>query len=597
MATRYNPYAMDANLSAGISNLTKALIGSASDDAAIARAKASMASAGASNALTKLRNEQTIGEANRNKFLQNYTGGIDKALGDANIVKSLFGNLGLPESEYVEKNVAFDDPLVTPKGGVSPGLAQAFYGDLNKPIPFKGNAPINYDQEAMAGLVRSLFGGTPGNPQQASEMGINLQEMGMNKIARDLILNSGQSNTAMAKALLGDPSGQYDEVGSAKYKVDKESETEIEKKRVEGKTDIKVAEIGSESDQIIAKGNFSNKTDLKKLDLKSAEKIEANRLKAEGIYKRWEAEELNKTNLKINEEKLILEEKIETLKIKAKTANDKERLKLEKQMKELEIKSKEKIEKIKNETVRWKHKNQPITATVKPGEKIILDAVTGARLGYEPNEDGLYMIDGGRDLNKLRVKIGKEDVWLSKEDAEALGVKKNDLGQYVIEGSGYPDTDKKEQDVVEGFNDSFSQDFMMSLPEDIGNKLSEDRSSVLMHIRSMAFKELKSQMNRDIPYDEAYANVTAKYFTGVTEIGGAIGDGIAQEFVPNFIIDKAVNYALKPGMTMENWNNAVAEMRKTLRIDFKYPSATIEGILDHIKEKVREESALRTVEQ
>ena len=37
MATRYNPYALDPALSAGIGNLTKALIGSASDDAAIAR--------------------------------------------------------------------------------------------------------------------------------------------------------------------------------------------------------------------------------------------------------------------------------------------------------------------------------------------------------------------------------------------------------------------------------------------------------------------------------------------------------------------------------------------------------------------------------
>ena len=596
MATRYNPYAMDPNLSAGISNLTKALIGSASDDAAIARGKASMASAGASNELAKYRKSQTAGQNLLNEYMQSYKGGLNKALGDSNIVKSLFGNFGLPESEYVEKDVAFDDPLVTP-GGVSPGKAQAFYGNLDKPIPFKGNVPIEYNPEAMKGLVRTLFGNTLANPQQASEMGINLQEMGMNKIARDLILGSNQSNTAMARALLGDPIGQWDEPGSAKYKVDKESETEIEKQKLKGKTDIKVAEIGADTDQIIAKGNFSNKIDLKKLDLKSAEKIEANKLKAEGIYKRWEANELNKTNLKINEEKLILEEKIEKLKIKASTANNREKLKLEKEMKELEIKSKEKIEKMKNLTVRWKHRNQPITATVKPGEKIILDAVTGARLGYEPNEDGLYMIDGGRDLNKLRVKIGKEDVWLSKEDAEALGVKKNDLGQYVIEGAGYPEIDKKEQDVVEGFNDSFMQDFMRSLPEEIGEGLAEDRASVLMHIRSMAFKELKSQMNRDIPYDEAYANVTAKYFTGVTEIGGAIGDGIAQEFVPNFIIDKAVNFALKPDMTMDKWNNALAAMRKQLRTDFKYPSATIEGILDHVKEKVREEQALRAVEQ
>ena len=124
-----------------------------------------------------------------------------------------------------------------------------------------------------------------------------------------------------------------------------------------------------------------------------------------------------------------------------------------------------------------------------------------------------------------------------------------------------------------------------------------------MHIRSMAFKELKNQMKRDIPYDEAYANVTAKYFTGVTEIGGDRKnvlnpfDNIAKEYVPNFIIDKAVNYALSENMDMDKWNKAVAQMRQDLRKDFKYPSETIEKILAHIKEKVREESALRAVRQ
>tara|TARA_Y100000004_G_C8944858_1_gene425845 strand:- start:216 stop:2003 length:1788 start_codon:yes stop_codon:yes gene_type:complete len=595
MATRYNPYAMDANLSAGISNLTRALIGSAQDDAAIARGKASMAQAGASNALTRLRNEQTRGEANKNKFFNSYTGGLDKALGDANIVKSLFGNFGLPESEYVEKDVAFDDPLVTPKEGVSPGLAQAFYGSLDKPVPFKGNVPIEYNPEAMKGLVRTLFGNTLANPQQASEMGINLQEMGMNKIARDLILNSDQSATAMAKALLGDPSGKYDEAGSARYEVDEKNKTEIEKQKLKGKTDVKVAEIGAETDQIIAKGNFSNKIDLKKLDLKSRELIEAKRLEAENIYKRWEANELNKTNLKINDEKLALEEKIEKLKLQASKANNREKLRLEEKMKKLEIESKEKVEKMKNLTVRWKFRNQPITATFKPGEKIIWDPVTGARLGYEPNEDGLYITDGGRDPNKLRVTIGKKDVWIPKEDAEALNVTQNEKGQYIIKGAGYPEDQKKEQDVVEGFNDTFSEDFMMSLPEDIGKELAENRASVLMHIRSMAFKELKNKMKRDIPYDEAYADISAKYFTGVTEIGG--GTFSTGEYVPNFIIDKAVNYALKPEMTMENWNKAVAQMRQDLRKDFKYPPETIEEILAHIKEKVREESALRAVRQ
>jgi hypothetical protein len=86
---------------------------------------------------------------------------------------------------------------------------------------------------------------------------------------------------------------------------------------------------------------------------------------------------------------------------------------------------------------RWKHENREIEMSVEAGKKLVLDPETGARLGLEPNEDGLYVLDGGKDATKVAVKVGKEDVYLSKEHAEALGIKKNAKGLYVIPGAGY----------------------------------------------------------------------------------------------------------------------------------------------------------------
>jgi hypothetical protein len=75
--------------------------------------------------------------------------------------------------------------------------------------------------------------------------------------------------------------------------------------------------------------------------------------------------------------------------------------------------------------------------SVEAGKKLVLDPETGERLGLKPNEEGLYVLDGGKDATKVAVKVGKEDVYLSKEHAEALGIKKNAKGLYVIPGAGY----------------------------------------------------------------------------------------------------------------------------------------------------------------
>ena len=63
---------------------------------------------------------------------------------------------------------------------------------------------------------------------------------------------------------------------------------------------------------------------------------------------------------------------------------------------------------MKDDTVRFMFENEPVTITKKAGEKYVLDPKLGQRLQIAPNEEGLYVIDGGIDETKVKVKVGKE---------------------------------------------------------------------------------------------------------------------------------------------------------------------------------------------
>ena len=83
---------------------------------------------------------------------------------------------------------------------------------------------------------------------------------------------------------------------------------------------------------------------------------------------------------------------------------------------------------------RWKHDNRDIEISVEPGKQIVVNPEAGKKLGITPDASGLYVLDGGPKPGAIIVKVGKEDVYLTEEDAKLLGIKKNDDGQYVIPG-------------------------------------------------------------------------------------------------------------------------------------------------------------------
>lgn len=106
-------------------------------------------------------------------------------------------------------------------------------------------------------------------------------------------------------------------------------------------------------------------------------------------------------------------------------------------------------------TVRWKHKNRTIEMAVEPGKVIVLDPDTADRLGIAAVNDtnskynGLHIIDGGPKPGQVVVKVGREDVYMDKATADALGIPKDDDGKYVVEGAGYKE-DKSTRNAAGG---------------------------------------------------------------------------------------------------------------------------------------------------
>ena len=105
-------------------------------------------------------------------------------------------------------------------------------------------------------------------------------------------------------------------------------------------------------------------------------------------------------------------------------------------------------------TVRWKHKNRTIEMAVEPGKVIVLDPDTADRLGIAAVNDtnskynGLHIIDGGPKPGQVVVKVGREDVYMDKATADALGIPKVE-GKYVVEGAGFKE-DKSTRNAAGG---------------------------------------------------------------------------------------------------------------------------------------------------
>ncbi len=359
----YNPYRLDPNIAQGFSNLTRALIGSAQDDASLASARASDARAG-------LYSSQAEGENIANQIQRDFLDRTRASMGNSDIVNLLGGLMGFP-NPMIEKEVVVEG-------------RPHHYAPAMQEVP-------TYDQDAYSALVGALAFGQGGTANQTSQAAMNLREMGQLEQARKILLDelaAGGSPENIATILSGMTPGKYTQSNIAPTEIANAlageiyaADTKLEGDKFE--TKMKFGEGGSE--ERIAELNALTEEAWQNYKADKVAESESEKTEAmygeDGYYDR-----------------------------KAKLDDD---------------------------FKRWEHENRTIQMSVEAGKKIVVDPETGRRLKIKPNKDGLYVLDGGKDPTKVMVKVGKEDVYLSEEHAEALGIKKNAKGLYVIPGAGY----------------------------------------------------------------------------------------------------------------------------------------------------------------
>lgn len=198
---------------------------------------------------------------------------------------------------------------------------------------------------------------------------------------------------------------------------------------------------------------------------------------------------------------------------------------------------------------RWKHENRTIEMSIEPGKVIVLDPTSGAKLGLKPVESGeykgLYILDGGKKPGDVTVNVGKSDVYMDKATAEALGIKQNSDGQYVIKGAGFKDdASTRDNDSADGGGDldtldlqRYNKEWRESLVdyESFDDVPSHAEAGVKKLVTGMIRQDMKSTDNggRGLNYAEAYSQ-NADVILGAGAYEVTTGSNF---FVPKYFFD------------------------------------------------------------
>lgn len=310
---KYNQLYNNPALTRAFSNIANTLVGSASDDAATARAN-------------YLRS-QTEGQNIKNKNMVDFRNSIEPTTNviSNNILRSFTGQ---PNAQFNQSGV----PIVD--GG-------------NMSMPVSGNTnvmpPADMTKENYSNVARTMLGDLTFKPNQFASALNTLGTTEREKLAQNLITSGNPDDRRAGFSLLGKSPGAYFDAGSAKYATDKKTEVGMNKNQLDAKVK---KEIG-----------------------------------------------------------------------------------LDKNQKVFDI-------------AKYKFDNRDISIAVGKDKQVFLDKATGKKLGIPPqtiNGEEVYVLDGKQSPNKVVVKVGKSDVYLNKETADALGVPKNSDGKYVIKGKGFAD--------------------------------------------------------------------------------------------------------------------------------------------------------------
>lgn len=380
---RFNPY-QNSQISDSISGIAKALIGSADTDAALARGRASDASAKSYLAQARERN----------------------------------ANAGILEDLARAGEGFSNNPQVQ-------GLAATLLG-MPPPFPADEFGPPAQNQlqlgtPAARDLARTILG-TFGNADQMTSAFSNMG-LGNQKIMAGNLILGGTPDEAARGALRLDPTGgKYQNPSFAGTELADTLANAITLKGMQNTTDLKKEKIQAESDRYKSKlqygegGSEERKATAEKewQNYKTDVGLTASKDEAD---KKLKAERY-KTDKEFELGKLELTDKTKTANKKITTEDKTARLKIS--------------EDIKFE--KWKVDNATLEMVVEPGKQIVLSPEAGERLGIEPNDQGLYILDGGPKRDAVTIEVGNEDVYLTKDQADAIGIKPNADGIYMIPG-------------------------------------------------------------------------------------------------------------------------------------------------------------------
>lgn len=183
----YNPYALDPTISNAFSSLSRALIGSADDDAALARARASDAQARQSDALAALREAQRAGVLDENSSM--------KGLFDAGVALA-------------------SDPTFQMSIAAAQGIPTLDGGFVGPEAP--GQLRLGGDQaQALARVMLGEYG----TADQMANFADTIGGAKTSRMAENMILG-GDASQAQRGALLLDPTGgKYQNPGFAQEEL------------------------------------------------------------------------------------------------------------------------------------------------------------------------------------------------------------------------------------------------------------------------------------------------------------------------------------------------------------------------------------------
>ena len=291
---RYNPYAMDPGIAAGFSNLTAALLGSADDDAAMARARASDASAANSYAAAEANRELARGRgvsADRMAELAAIAGENNPA-----IMSKMAEVMGL--------NAKIDPfgNLVKPQNPLGPKMS----------IPaYPGADGVGTDM-GIGNLANAFFGDLSANPQQFTAGLNNLSEGADSTLARSMILNGDDDAAARAALMLYPAGGKNQNPGFAQLELDSNSadfryNSRRDQEADEYRTDVQFGEGGSEEFKALSQEKWKNysadqikSAQIEIATMDDATKIQIAKDKLAAETKRLESTDINKQYIAVN---------------------------------------------------------------------------------------------------------------------------------------------------------------------------------------------------------------------------------------------------------------------------------------------------------